>query len=83
MAKTHQKQRVMPPPVWERGFRCHGYWLGNNRVGFVGLTPPMKNPTVYTWSLPSDEALTGQCLSLRNAKRLVERAYAKGIANVT
>ena len=66
-------------PVWEHGIRCHGYWLGIKQVGFVGLTPPMVKPTVYTWSLniPHYEAVKGKCLSLRQAKRFVERAYAQ------
>ena len=72
-------------PIWEHGIRCHGYWLGLEQVGFVGLTPPMVKPTMYTWSLnvPHYEAVKGQCLSLRQAKRFVERAYAEQSAHLT
>lgn len=71
-------------PVWEHGIRCHGYWLGIKQVGFVGLTPPMVKPVMYTWSLnvPYYEAVKGQCLSLRKAKSLVEQAYAQNKGGV-
>lgn len=67
----------MPLPVWERGYRCHGYWLGNTRVGHVGLTP-RGFPVVYSWSLDNPTAAaSGECATLRATKRRVEAAFRK------
>jgi hypothetical protein len=24
-------------PHWEHGYRCHGYWLNGERIGFIGI----------------------------------------------
>jgi hypothetical protein len=66
----------LPLPKWEHGLRSHGYWLGNQRVGFVGLTPP-GFPVVYSWSLDRVPEEQGECKSLRAAKRRVEAAFRR------
>ena len=37
----------MSEPHWERGFRCHGYWIGGNRVGCVSLPPRLPELNSY------------------------------------
>jgi hypothetical protein len=71
-----------PLPVWEHGYRCHGYWLEDprQRVGHVGLTPP-GYPLVYSWAIDATEdrddlsPCRGECTTLRAAKRKVEAAF--------
>ena len=58
---------------WEHGHRCHGLWVGNRRLGFVGL-PPRGSPVVYSWSVDREYGPTGTRKTLRAAKRAVERA---------
>lgn len=71
-------------PRWMRGYRCHGYWVGVKRVGYVGL-PPRVNGTVtakaagYGWGVTlAGTGVTqaeGREPTLREAKRAVEAAY--------
>ena len=71
-------KKDLPLPVWQHGYRCHGYWLDNNRVGFIGLSPRVGNiPVFYSWSLDRVPAETGKCSTLRSAKRRVEAAFRK------
>lgn len=58
-------------PVWEHGYRCHGYWLGTRRVGSVGLTPRV-GPLRYIWTV---FGATGTTARLAAAKRKVERLW--------
>lgn len=73
-------------PVWEHGYRCHGFWYrdNNQRMGYVGLSPPGTTPVIYTWGLDDPEAkprhdgeppARGEASSLRSAKRAVVRAF--------
>lgn len=66
---------------WGRGIRCHGYWQGQNRVGFIGLSPPFQKPTIYHWSVdvPKENAYSGQCSTLKEAKKQVEEKYKEGL----
>lgn len=66
----------LPLPVWERGYRCHGYWLDGKRVGHVGLSPP-GFPVTYSWALDSVPTAAGEADDLRLAKRAVARAFRK------
>jgi len=63
---------------WEHGHRCHGAWVESGgfdqRIGFVGLTPPGIRPVVYSWSLDDVKDANGECSTLRAAKRRVDRA---------
>jgi hypothetical protein len=73
-------------PQWEHGYRCHGYWLGVKRVGYVGLCPYTGGPenvkdNGYGWGVSvhgtgHDDA-KGRTRTLRAAKRAVEREYAR------
>jgi hypothetical protein len=75
----------MTAPVWEHGFRCHGYWLGVKRVGWVGLSPrvgPDRGSVKfngYGWGVvaPTGEYVEGKTKTLKAAKRRVEREYAR------
>jgi len=76
----------MDEPHWEHGKRCHGYWLGLTRWGFVGLAPRgqggvkangygwefMPNGIVRNDPLPEHR---GRTTTLRAAKRVVELCY--------
>lgn len=57
---------------WERGWRCHGYWINSERIGYVALSPPGFK-VIYTWGL--SETDKGKESSLKKAKLLVERAH--------
>lgn len=65
-------------PHWERGYRCHGYWRGQTRVGHVAIGPRGYFDGIYLWSVdvgpgPLPE---GTARSLRTAKNRVEQHYA-------
>ena len=66
-------------PHWERGWRCHGYWIGSKRVGFVALSPPGFK-IVYTCGY--NETRKGEESSLKKAKLLVGRAHNEAQSNV-
>lgn len=79
----------LPLPIWEHGYRCHGYWLDDmgpghrQRMGHVGLSPQIVRPTVYSWAIDATEnrddmtPCRGECTTLRAAKRKVEAAFRK------
>ncbi len=80
---SHKPAVDLPLPKWERGYRVHGFWLGNQRMGHVGL-PPRGFLVVYRWALDdasavpieaSDPPSSGEAKSLRSAKRAVNRAF--------
>lgn len=66
-------------PRWERGYRSWGYWLGQTRVGHVGLSPREYPPVTYSWDVtltgpyPADSE--GVETSLKAAKHQVELWY--------
>jgi hypothetical protein len=65
-------------PHWEHGYRCHGFWFGRTRIGFIGLTPYWfrKRPEVsWSFDLPSSGARSGAEKSVIKAKHLIEQAY--------
>jgi hypothetical protein len=68
-------------PRWERGYRCHGYWLDNARVGRVFLGPRGFFDGDYGWELDG-KGERGHAFSLRTAKRLVEQAYLRHNAGI-
>lgn len=85
-ALTPAGTAALAAPHWERGYRCHGYWIGVKRVGFVGLPPRLNGngsaaADGYGWGL----TLTGSGVTqaegreptLRRAKKKVEEAYRK------
>lgn len=62
---------------WERGFRCHGYWLGTTMFGRVSIGPRgfWKPADGYGWDLmmPGRPKQEGDLPTLREAKQQVER----------
>ena len=69
----------MSEPHWERGYRCHGYWLGEQRVGVVGISHGKGAAQKYGYSWRMDywhHNTPERCVpTLRAAKRAVEKAY--------
>lgn len=63
-------------PKWERGYRCHGFWVDNIRVGHVSLGPRGFYAGDYGWELDGTQE-RGYAFSLRAAKRLVTQAYLR------
>lgn len=76
---------MAPTPQWEHGYRCHGYWIGVKRVGWVGLSPYLGGlgsvaADGYSWGVvhPKTGAyLQGRYRTLRAAKARVEREYRR------
>lgn len=62
-------------PAWQRGHRVHGYWLDGQRMGYVGLSPRMVRPVIYTWAIDARREICGEARTLRAAKRRVEAAF--------
>jgi hypothetical protein len=73
-------------PHWEHGYRCHGYWLGVVRWGFIGITAHrFGRIDGYGWEfhphgIVSQNPVRGTTKTLRAAKRAVEREYEKYVA---
>ncbi len=59
---------------WEHGYRCHGLWLGINRLGRVSIGPRRLWDGIYRWELDGFPATSGEAETLRKAKRQVEEA---------
>jgi hypothetical protein len=78
-AETGTRVATPTEPHWEHGYRCHGYWLGNRRIGFIGICSGRGAAAKYGygWSMdyPRDKAAFGRSMRLRSARRAVERAY--------
>lgn len=60
--------RATGSAVWERGYRCHGLWIGNKRIARVSLGPRKfwrsgRDP--YLWETDLHE---GQEMTLKLAK---------------
>lgn len=66
-------------PKWERGFRCHGYWIGVKHVGWVRLPcrPGRCSVEGYGWGVVNRTGgyIEGTVFTLREAKRKVEAVY--------
>jgi|GEM_PF-6343673 len=82
-AETERKERLqqkrdhanlMKNGHWERGDRCHGFWIFGSRVAVIGLGPKHLWDGVYRWSLDAPTVLKGEAKSLIEAKRAVEYA---------
>lgn len=71
----------MSKPFWERGYRCHGYWLGERRVGRVSIGPKSfhKPGDGYMCEFvePSGKEHSFKRATLSVAKRAVELGYMK------
>ena len=73
-------------PRWEHGHRCHGYWLGPDRIGLVGIPPSGLGGAKrggYGWSFdwPGVRSVEGRATTLRAAKRAVEAACQRHYAS--
>jgi hypothetical protein len=67
----------MSTPHWEHGYRCHGLWLDNARLGRVSIGPRGFFTGVYRWEASTKAGtIEGESRSLRAAKRHVERAVS-------
>lgn len=70
-------------PKWERGYRCHGFWLGQVQVGRVGIGPKhLWTPADgYSWVVWKQGCVTcvteaeGTLPTLAEAKRRVELVF--------
>jgi hypothetical protein len=75
-----------PQPHWEHGYRCHGYWLGVKRIGYVSIGPgrgaARKYGYRYSFDLPTSEFLLGQSKSLIVAKKAVELAWKRYVRSI-
>lgn len=82
----------MTAPTWEHGYRCHGYWLGVVRWGFVSIPAhrfgKLPKHGGYSWEFTPNGTLGhprpepghgGTADTLRQAKRAVERAYREWV----
>jgi len=74
MPKQARKTRKVKP-VWERGYRSHGYWLGKERVGKVTLDGDADGAARYRWESGNR---AGKSNTLREAKQAVEQAVLVG-----
>lgn len=70
----------MVQPVWEHGYRCHGFWVGAVRWGWVGLSPRAGGGKVtYSYGFSPRgvlcEKTEGPCKNLKEGRRIVERLF--------
>lgn len=68
-------------PEWNRGYRCHGYWVGNTRIGIVCIGPKgyWSLSDGYLWRMDSwdHRRKSNRAKDLKTAKKLIEKEYAK------
>jgi hypothetical protein len=69
------KRRVLKPPIWERGYYSHGYWLGKKKLGTVKLGPKGEWDGIYRWQGGNH---LGEAATLAKAKQAVEQAVLLG-----
>lgn len=70
----------MESPRWEHGFRVHGYWTGIVQWGRVGIghgRVPKNNGYSWMFTPPDGQLVEGYADTLRQAKRTVEKMFAK------
>jgi hypothetical protein len=71
MPRAKQRKTTLNP-VWERAYRGHCYWRGQERVGVVRLEAAVRDAPCYVWQVGNT---VGRELSLARAKRAVERRF--------
>ncbi len=74
MAKQARRARKTKP-LWERGYRSHGYWLGKERLGKVTLDGGADGAPRYRWESGNR---AGKANTLREAKQAVEQTVLIG-----
>lgn len=78
MNESSKTREIGPAPDsllrWERGYRCHGLWRGDQRVGLVGIASQADGGARrgYHWSIDGT-GRHGTVRTLRAAKKAVER----------
>lgn len=70
-----QRQARLANTRWEKGYRSHGLWRGDTRLGVVDLGPAHLWDGTYTWAV-DNHGPSGEAKKLAEAKRLVEDAVA-------
>jgi hypothetical protein len=75
MPKKARRAVKKAKPIWERGYRSHGYWLGKQRLGKVTLDGDAEDTPRYRWESGNR---AGKSQTLREAKQAVEQAVLIG-----
>lgn len=70
-----QRQGRLASTRWEKGYRSHGLWRGDTRLGCISLGPPQLWDGTYAWSV-DNHGPAGETQKLADAKRAVEDAVA-------
>lgn len=69
----------MTEPHWERGFRCHGYWYGQERMAIVILPIPPGKVGDEGYSIavqvPGTTEVELSAPTLNQARKEVERWF--------
>ena len=69
-----------PVVHWERGYRCHGLWRGNERLARVSLGPPgfwKSGRDPYLWETDTPPTKKGEAMTLNAAKKAAEESLNK------
>jgi hypothetical protein len=75
MGKPSKRSRQRP--YWERAYENHGYWRGNDKIGWASLGP--DGAGFYRWQTGTH---SGSCKTLEEAKRMVELAVEHGASQL-
>ncbi|MCU0805143.1 MAG: hypothetical protein MUF79_08665 [Burkholderiales bacterium] len=73
------RKRRKARPIWERGFKSHGYWLGKEKLGAVTLESDAPPEAKYRWQAGTHAGVTA---TLAEAKRAVEAAVLLGTSQL-
>ncbi|MBS1215463.1 MAG: hypothetical protein H6R20_437 [Proteobacteria bacterium] len=73
------RRRRKALPIWERGFRSHGYWVGKEKLGSVALDGDAPPEAKYRWQAGTHAGATA---TLPEAKRAVEAAVLLGTSQL-
>jgi hypothetical protein len=78
VALNHQAADEANRPHWERSKNRHGYWIGLQRFGYIGLVLG-KTKYRYEWIFESPDGMEveGKSTNLRLAKQSVERLFER------
>ncbi|HKY01561.1 MAG TPA: hypothetical protein VJM53_03330 [Burkholderiales bacterium] len=76
---TQKKKPRKARPVWERGYRSHGYWQGKKKLGLVELSGSVFPEQKYRWQAGTH---AGATTTLIDAKRAVEAAVLVGASQL-
>jgi len=74
---------VSETPKWERGWKCHGYWIGTKQVARVSrFRKSGRRTSSYSWKVWKDPSAaaafaSGECDGLTKAKQMVVAEYKR------